>query len=653
MEGGVCWRGWSLLHKLATLRSCPNMDDDLSVEEEQGKCRCLKSAYDFCWNEEENHFPPIRIFFLLGACLFIVIDVGLDIWVAYEHYVADRDGTDDYASYYLYSTLFFIIVPQIVINLISWLLYTWGFIVFNSKRIRNYYRRQLEDLKYVEFDEAGNRRKDSLHVENKCVISWPWYDKSKQRRTKAIHQLVPVTSSSPSPTNSSAPIPFGSPQDQNSLISSPGPASPNYQQETTFNGGDLWGRKQSAASRTKVKVYKHKRTESETPILEETDTHLEFYPLDLFDIYEYILVTLLHILLLGFIFRVVRLVYKSKSDKYSFDRYRDVSFLRLMESFLEAAPQLVLQLYIVIVREESRLSYNIITPISIVFSVCSLALSVADYISAVKDLYYYDPPPHRERKPRLTWTGYFLVIFWHLCMIVGRGITFALFASIYGGYLFLVVGVHYVAMVYWMYWQQASVLIHSSEDYDSRSRNGRRPSATNTTTHGRRSIRSCIDPRNHICGNYGIEFIVAAFNIFFHFKLKEGGSVETLVPFYVLSFVENVLMIFLWYFARDLAIYTWYAIPAVVTVFVSFALGLLFLSLYYYKFQPHKQNSLEPDPSLDHPTMTSTMSRMYLQKQVKGNIIQRLFNLARGERRQSNDAVELEAVDNIIRIPAN
>ena len=604
--------------------------------EEQGKCRCLKSAYVFCWNDKNNHFPPIRIFFLLGACLFIVIDIALDIWVAYEHYVADRDGTDEYARYYLHSTLFFIIVPQIVINLISWLLYTWGFIVFNSKRIRKYYCRQLEELKYVEYE--GDRRKDSLHINDKCVISWPWYSESKQRRRMKSVCDRSVASASTSPTNSSPPVSFDSPQGQDSLISSPGPASPDYQQETTFSGGDLWDKR----STTKVKVYRHKRTESETPILEETDTHVEFYPLDLFDIYEYILVTLLHILLLGFIFRVVRLVYKRKDDEYSFDRYRDVSFLRLMESFLEAAPQLVLQLYIVIVREERRLSYNIITPISIIVSVCSLALSVADYISAVKDLYYYDPPPGRERKPRLTWTGYFLVIFWHLCMIVGRGITFALFASIFGGYLFLVVGIHYVAMVYWMYWQQANVLIHSSEDYDARSRNGRRASATDNDTSGRRSLRSCIDPRNHICGNYGIEFVVAAFNIFFHFKLKEGGSVETLVPFYVLSFVENVLMIFLWYFARDFSVYTWYAIPAVVTVFVSFALGLLFLSIYYYKFQPHKQSSLEPDPYLNHPTMTSTMSRMYLQKQLKGNLIQRLFNFVRGLQRQSRDAGDLE-----------
>ena len=51
-----------------------------------------------------------------------------------------------------------------------------------------------------------------------------------------------------------------------------------------------------------------------------------------------------------------------------------------------------------------------------------------------------------------------------------RGIAFALFASTFGGYLFLIVGVHYLAMVYWMYWQQANVLIHSSKDYDAKSR---------------------------------------------------------------------------------------------------------------------------------------------------------------------------------------
>lgn len=584
----------------------------------------LKKAYLFCWNDKDNLFPPIRIFFLVGACLFFVIDVGLDIWVAYEHYVADRDGTDENAGYYLYSTLFFIIVPQLVINLISWLLYTWGLVVYNSPRVQTYYRSHLEDLKYVEFDKEGHRRKDSVHIDNVRLISWPWYDKSKKRKQKSIR------SNTASPTSPVPPVPVS--LSKNTLVPSPGPAGPDYQQETNFYG-NVWEDSSGVQVEPTVKIYKHSHshrwTESEVPILEETDTHLEFYPLDLFDVYEYILVTLLHILLLSFIFRVIRLIYKRKEDKYSFDRYRDVSFLRLIESFLEAAPQLVLQLYIVIVHDESRLSYQIITPISIIVSMCSLALSVADYISAVKDLYYYDPPPHRERKPRLSWTGYFLVIFWHLCMIVGRGITFALFASIFGGYLFLIVGVHYIAMVYWMYWQQANVLIYSSEDYDAKDRRW-------FSNRNRRSIRSCLDPRNHVCSNYGMEFVIAAFNVFFHFKIKEGGSVETLVPFYLLSFVENTIMIFLWYFSRDFGVYIWYGIPAVVTVFATFALGMVFLVFYYFWFQPHKQTSLEPDPGLDHPTMTSTMSRMYLQKRIKGTLPQRCFNLF-GRHRRSSD----------------
>lgn len=596
-EGGAC--------------RCCKMDND--SEEEQGQCRRLRR---FCWNDRNNVFPPIRIFFLFGTCLFFAIDVGLDIWVAYEHYVAYRDGTDENAGYYLYSTLFFIFVPQIVINLISWLLYTWGLIVYKSERVRTYYHRQLEHLKYIEFDKEGRRRKNSVHIDNVQVISWPWYGQSKQRKQKYER----VNSSSPT---MSPPVPFSSPQ--TSLINSPGPANPDYQQETKFHG-DLWEATSSLKFAPIVHVYEHsqphRQRNPEAPMLEETDTHLEFYPLDLFDVYEYILVTLAHLFLLGFIFRVVRLIYKRKEDKYSFDRYHDVSFLRLIESFLEAAPQVLLQLYIVIVHDESRLSYNIITPISIIVSVGSLALSVADYISAVKDLYYYDPPPHRERKPRLTWRGYFLIIFWHLSMIIGRGIAFALFASTFGGYLFLIVGVHYLAMVYWMYWQQANVLIHSSEDYDAKSRGA----INENETIKRRSIRSCLDPRNHLCSNYGVEFVVAAFNIFFHFKIKEGGSVETLVPFYLLSFVENTIMILLWYFARDFGIYLWYAIPSIVAVFVSFAVGMVFLVAYYYKFQPHKRTSLEPDPYLDHPTFTSTLSRMYLQKQVRGDFIRRLCN---------------------------
>ena len=473
--------------------------------------------------------------------MFYIVDVGLDIYVAYEHHVAQQTSTDPYAVHYFHATVFFIVAPLVIINFISWGLYSWGWLMFRSQKVMQICHERSDELMYTEFNKDGHQ----IHIRNipvsedVKVISWSCFKKSRGQRS-AVNGTATVN------TNPRAS-----------------------------------GKRPS------------------TDPVEEVDTHVEFYALDLLDSCEYVCVSLIHLFMLGYFFRVLRLIYKRKQDRYSFDRYRDVSFLRLMEAFLESAPQLVLQLYIVVVKEEARLLYNIITPISIVVSVVSLALAVADYISAVKDLNYYDPAPGHDRKPRLSWTGYFLIIFWHLFMIVGRGVSFALFASVYGVYLFVVIGVHYAAMVYWMYWQHANVFIRHNRDY--------------------------LDPRRHICGNYGIEFLVAAFNTFFHFKLKEGGSIETLVPFYTLMFVENALMILLWYTGRDFGVHIWYDIPALVAVLGTFAVGLVCIGIYYCFFQPSQMDTLEHNPKVHHPTLTCTLNRMYRMKHTRGNFFQRLF----------------------------
>lgn len=515
-----------------------------------------------CWDDSNNKFPPIRSLCLFGAFLFYIIDVGLDVYVAYEHYVAQQAGTDPYAVHYFHATLFFIVAPLVITNFISWALYSWGWLMYRSQKLKQICHDHSEKLMYTEFGESGNRtysKNINIPVEDDIkVISWSCFKKSRGQNNEVNCVRTVNTKSGAS------------------------------------------GKRPS------------------TDIVEEVDTHVEFYALDLLDTCEYVCVSLIHLFMLGYFFRVLRLFYKRKQDRYSFDRYRDISFLRLMEAFLESAPQLVLQLYIVVVREEARLLYQIITPISITVSTVSLALAVADYISAVKDLRYYDPPPGYDRKPRLSWTGYFLIIFWHLFMIAGRGLSFALFASIYGVDLFVVLGIHYAAMVYWMFWQNANVFIrhNSNSDY--------------------------LDPRRHICGNYSLEFLVAAFNTFFHFKLKEGGSIETLVPFYTLMVVENTLMILLWYTGRDFSVHIWYDYPALVAVFVTFIVGLVCIGIYYYFFQPSQMDTLKLNPNVHHPTLTCTLNRMYRVKRLRGNFFQRLFNCRPGQNaRKSSVAIEL------------
>ncbi len=554
----------------------------------------------WCWDDSDNRFPPHRIFFLVCSFLFYLIDIGLDIWVAVEYYIADIRDSDPNSKYYLAATLFFIIVPSIIVNFISWALYTWGWLTYRNKKLKKFCRKRLEPMKYVKHSNQRSEQ-DEVLVGGVHVINW-----SSSRRRNC---------NSPDPVTS---------------------LSNNHTRQST--GGvviELEAHKDSSCGTYSVNTSTsrdsvgHRLKGSNIPILSEegddmtdyveTDSGLEFYPLDLFDLSEYIAVTIIHVCLLGYLFRVVRLIYMRKYDRFAFDRYRDISFLRLIESLLESAPQLVLQLYLLVIHEEAVLWYRIVTPISIIFSMVSLALSAGDYVSAAKDINYYDPPPNRERKPRLSWPGYITVVLSRLGMIVARGLAFSLFATRYGAFVFLIVGIHYFVMVYWMYWQHAHVFKHRPRDFGS---SALHPDCDPEVL----SWKNCIWPFKHgLCGNYGIEFIAACFNIFFHFKIKDVGTIITVIPFYLLTFVENTLMILLWYFGRDRSIFIWYGIPALVTVFAAFVFGSILLIFYYILCQPNRKNSLEPDESLDHPTMTSTLNRMYEIKVERGNFFRRIL----------------------------
>lgn len=552
------------------------------------------------------------MFFLLASFLLYGLDVGLDVWVAVEYYIADREDTDPYARHYLAATLFFVIVPCFIINFVSWALYAWGWLIYRgSKRLHGYCCQRLEQMRYVRqcgcTEGEGQARDQVVLVDGVHVIRWMGgggggggVSTSLERRRKKSPRHFP--SSSPSRAGAGG----------GAMVLNAVPSRHSMVGGHTRKGSQVPILSDTDPTATETDLDQEVGTE-------ETDTGLEFYPLDLFDSCEFFAVTLLHMFLLGYLFRAIRLLYMRKRDKYSFDRYRDLSFLRLVEAFLESAPQLVLQLYLLVVHQEAVLWYKIVTPISIGFSVLSLSLAVGDYISADKDVNHYDPHPTEERRPRLSWPGYITIIVWHLCLIVARGLAFSLFATVYGAYVFLIAGLHYLAMVYWMYWQQARVFRHDPAAGRDRDRDLCTPRQV--------AWRQWVCPCWHqLCANYGIELVAAAFNVFFHFKIRDGGTIVTLVPFYLLFFVENAIMILLWYFGRDQAETIWYGVPALVVVFVGFFVGMGLLVCYYLWCQPSRKPSLEPDETLNHPTLTVSLNRMYQIKRRKGNFFKRTCN---------------------------
>jgi hypothetical protein len=455
----------------------------------------LKRLNSWCWNDHDNVFPPIRIFFLVGTCFFYFLDIFFDSLAAWEHRSAWNDGNQQAQSYFI-ATLIFLIFPSIGINFLSLGMYTWSCFIIRKRR------------------NSTNHPNNNDHQTNDISLQ---SISDSTRRTS----VESTTSSSLTIENDAA--------------------------RELYN--------------------------------EEPDSGVEFYPLDHFRTSAYIVVFILHVCQLGFIFRVIRLLYLRKKDQYSFDRYRDISFLRLMEGFLESAPQLLIQMYILFVEDLSDANHIVITGGTVLISLCSLSLAVADYSSASKDIFYYDPSPDSNRRPRLSWVGYILVIAWNFMIILSRMTSITLFASEYGAYAVLFGVLHFLVMFY-LQLKGSNLVIWRKEVTDY--------------------TKNKLSPSDCLC-NFIIQVITAAFNVFFPFKVRYGKSFSFMITYYILITHETALLVLLWLVHIDYSKQLWYYVIAPIIVFLGLIIGILLQLIYYKFFQPKDRPTLPKIHNISHP----------------------------------------------------
>lgn len=536
-------------------------------------------------------FPVYRQLFLMGAVLWYFVDVGLDLFVAGTYLEAHLSGRDSHALSYFIATMAFLVVPSALVQLQSWLLYFWSYHVCGNQGPFRLFRKfchaphQSGGCVALACSDTG-----ACDAEKLLVAPLP----------RARPRDLPIRQEeSPFPTiylrgarhqtreqqSSCHPHPRLSPH----VVSAPFDESSNLEQvdgqEVRQDGVvcDSPPPNLSPSADTNPKG-EHACYCSHTPHMidgtgpghalgESTDGGTSFYPLDCLSRLDFVTVTSLHVLQLAFPVRAVRLLWFCTRDPFSYFRYKDISFLRLMEAFLESGSQAVLQLYLMQVQEEPVVFYRIITPLSILSSFVGLALAAADFASAGKDILAYFPisclPGISQVKKdeavheRMSWTVYFVVIFWHLCIISARGLAVSFFAAGFRGYVFVILAVHYVVMVWWMYRETGQMYLLTAGDEG-------KPS------------RMCW-----LCDRYLIEFIVAGINMFFYFSVYDDGdesdngapALKYITAYHILVFVENVVMTLMWFAVVDLEV--WYSYVGLAAVFVLYGMGLGFMCLYY------------------------------------------------------------------------
>ncbi|XP_060707550.1 XK-related protein 6-like isoform X1 [Hemiscyllium ocellatum] len=258
--------------------------------------------------------------------------------------------------------------------------------------------------------------------------------------------------------------------------------------------------------------------------------------------------SVIHILQLGQVWRYIRTMYLGIQSRRKNEHqrrfywammyeYADVNMLRLLETFLESAPQLVLQLCIMIQKNRAET----LPCLSSMASLMSLAWVLASYHKLLRD--------SRDDKKSMSYRGALIHIFWRLFTISSRVISFALFASIFQLYFGIFVVVHWCAMAFW--------IIHGGTDF-------------------------CMSKWEEILFN----MVIGIVYIFCWFNVKEGRTRYRMFAYYTVILTENAALTFLWYLYRDPTTTDFYAITALCTVFISFVAGAAFMFLYYGLLHP-------------------------------------------------------------------
>ncbi|XP_072305315.1 XK-related protein 7 [Eucyclogobius newberryi] len=258
---------------------------------------------------------------------------------------------------------------------------------------------------------------------------------------------------------------------------------------------------------------------------------------------------IIHVLQLAQVWRYVHALYLGVQSRWHTDPERrhyfwrmmfesaDISMLRLLESFLKSAPQLVLQLSIMIY-------VNQVLPLqglSASASLISLAWMIASYQKVLRD--------SRDDKLSMSYKSVLVQILWHLFTIGARTLAFALFASVFQLYFGIFIVAHWCIMTFW--------IIQGETDF-------------------------CMSKWEEIIYN----MMVGIVYIFCWFSVREGRTRCRLLIYSLTVFVENVALTTAWYLHRGSRMSDFYAVVLVCVVASSYALGTFFMFVYYCLLHP-------------------------------------------------------------------
>ncbi|KAL1115094.1 hypothetical protein AAG570_007125 [Ranatra chinensis] len=216
---------------------------------------------------------------------------------------------------------------------------------------------------------------------------------------------------------------------------------------------------------------------------------------------------------------------------------RDLCMLRLVHAFCQAAPMLLVQLYLLMEDAADLREFRDLNVVSVSLSLFSVCWALASFSKNVR--------MHNVHKLVLTWLGVIFQLFWRLGTVSGRAVCLVAYALLYRHWVLLVILLHWFCMFLWLV---------SPNNLFHRERLSRPRKAT-------------------LCS------LIAFVYVFAYINLQEANHRPKMVTFYGVMAIENSVLMYSWYSGTPGSGQT---LP--LTALAVFLIGLLFMFLYYRYF---------------------------------------------------------------------